>query len=206
MATPKITVKTREHCGRIESKHARQHGLVPAVIYGHGKETKSVVIPEKEIARIVNRHGETTMINIEFEGRLIPSIIKEVQRGVLDEKYLHVDLQELSENEEVKLHIPLIFENQKAVETSDTVVEHQMVELDISCLPKYIPHHVSVDASRLAKNHIMKVSDLDIFNDDHINILNDSDQIVATLNHSQKMDHEEETTLPIYESEKSILG
>lgn len=206
MATPLLKAEVRNATGKIGCKKLRSKGFVPAVVYGHNKQTKSLLLNKSELERILNRHGSRTMINLELGGQIVPTIIKEVQKHVIKEELLHIDLQQLSENEKIKIQVPIVLKGREKVENSTTIFQQQLIELEVQCLPKDILQSVEVDISELKPGESITVGDIDIVKNTSIEVLNDHSEIIGSLTTSTKEeDDSQENNVPIYESDKSIL-
>lgn len=205
MATPMLKVEMRENGGRRHSKRIRNQGFVPGVIYGHNKETKAIKVKEPELYRVLNRYGSKSTVTLDMNGEKVPTIIKEVQRHITKDYLLHIDFQQLSENEKVKIQVPVLITGKEKVETSSTFIQQQITELDVQCLPKHIPHSIEIDVSGLELGQSITVGD--IMNNENIEILNDDEEVIVTLISStlNEEDTEEEADVPIYQSDKSIL-
>lgn len=204
MATTKLNVNLREEVGTGKSNALRREGYVPAVLYGHNKKTRNIALKTKELQKLISDNGYGALVTIGLDDENIPAILKDVQKRIVKDDYLHVDFQELSENEEIKLTIPVYLGNRESVEDSSTIVQQQLMEIDIQCLPKYIVNHVDIDASKLKDNHAITVGDLEL---EGVNILNEDEEVIASLTYATKQTEEsdEESTEPIYMSEKSAL-
>jgi len=210
MESPKLKAEIRDDWGRRNSKKLRNQGFIPGVIYGHSKETKPVKVNRLELQKLFNRYGNARTINLELEGQTVPVIIREVQNHIIKENLLHIDFQQLSENEKIRVCIPVILSGREKVEASTTVVQQQIMELELQCLPKYIPQSVVVNVSGLELGHSIKINDLDIANNENIEILDDITKIVVSLIASSKSEEPvEQDSIPIYESDKNsecLLG
>jgi len=204
MATTKLNVDLREEVGTGKAHALRRDGFVPGVLYGHNKKTRNIALRTNELQKLISDNGSGALVTIEIDGENIPAILKDVQKRIVKDDYLHVDFQQLSENEEIKLTIPVYVGNRESVEDSATTVQQQLMEIDIQCLPKYIVNHVDIDASKLKDNHAITVGELEL---EGVNILNEDEEVIASLTYANKQeeDEEEETKEPIYISEKSVL-
>ncbi len=206
MAIPKLNVMTRESNGKKSSHKLRKEGFVPGVIYGHNKETKSIKMDRQLLQKLLNKYGESGTVSLEMDGEIKPTIIKEVQRGIVKSEVVHIDFQELSAGEKIKMTVHITLVGKEKVESSSTMIQQQLSELDIQCLPKDIPQGITVDVSQLEIGGSLTVADLDIFKDDKIEVLNDETEVVTSLiSVNNEPEEEEEDSLPIYESEDSIL-
>ncbi|MBS4535902.1 50S ribosomal protein L25 [Clostridium sp. D2Q-14] len=204
MSTASLNAKLREEIGTGKSKGLRREGYIPGVLYGHNKKTKNIALKTQEIQKLVTDKGYGALVNIELEGEKIPSLLKDIQKKIVKDEYLHVDFQQLSENEEVRLTIPVYLENRESVEDTETTVQQQLMEIDIQCLPKHIINYVNIDASKLKSGKAITVGDLEL---EGIDILNEKEEVIASLTSALRHSDEDEgeSTESIYMSEESIL-
>jgi large subunit ribosomal protein L25 len=90
-------------------------------------------------------------------------MIKALQRHPSQPRLLHADFQRVREDLEVHIKVPLHFLNETTaigVKQGGGVVSHLMTELEIMCLPKYLPSYIEVDIAELGLGHSMHISDL----------------------------------------------
>lgn len=205
MATRKLEAKFREEVGTGNSHELRREGYTPGVLYSRSKDTKNIAFNTKDLQKIVSEQGYGALITLDIDGNNTAAILKDVQREVVKDGFLHADFQELSENEEIRLTIPLYLENREKAEDNDAIVQLQLSEIDIECLPKYIVSYVNIDATKLKDSPSITIGDLEL---EGINILHDDEEVIASLTYASKSqdDEDEETEeAPIYEDEKSVL-
>lgn len=206
MSIPRLKLELREGNGKQSANEVRKGGFVPGVIYGHNKETKSVKINSNELGKFFSRYGHSGTITVELGGEEVTAIIKDIQRGVIKEGVLHVDFQQLSAGEKIKISIPINLIGKEKIDTLSVILQQQINELEIQCLPKDIPQTILANVSHLEIGKSLEVGDLDIAKDKNIEILNDASEVVASLTSVTKEEvSEEDDDYPIYESEKSIL-
>ena len=208
MAIPKLDVLTREGKGKKSSHSLRKDGFVPGVIYGHNKDTKTIKIDGLKLEKLLNRYGDNGTVTLELDGEIKPTIIKEIQRGIVKEGVMHIDFQELSAGEKIRMTIHVSLIGKEKVETSSTIIQQQLSEIDIQCLPKDIPSGITADVSNLETGKSLTVGELDIFSNDNIEVLNDESEIVAsltTVKSEPEPDEEEDDTLSLYDNEPSTL-
>jgi large subunit ribosomal protein L25 len=158
-----LKVKERKELGTRKVKHLRKEGWIPGIIYGHGEKSKPIMIQEEELTNVLhNLHSEATLLNLDYEGKKLQVLMREVSRNPLTEKLLHVDFQHIHENEEVNVHVILEFEGKpKGVEEGGILnIEHR--DLIIRCLPKDIPEKIVADVSDLVIGQSIHIKDLEI--------------------------------------------
>ncbi|MCL5276980.1 MAG: 50S ribosomal protein L25 [Deltaproteobacteria bacterium] len=158
-----IDVKLRTGLGKQRAKDIRNHAEVPGVIYGKHHDTVHVAIPLEGLEKIMKAgNNEIVRVHIKDGGdagqRL--ALIKEVQRHIVTDEFLHVDLYEVSENEAIKTKVPVfVVGKAKGIELGG-ILQIVARELNIKCLPTAIPRHIEIDVSHLNIGHTLHVRDL----------------------------------------------
>ena len=158
-----MKIKERKELGTRKVKHLRKEGWIPGIIYGHGEKSKPIMIKEEELTDVLhNMHSEATLLDLDYEGKKLQVLMRDVSRNPLTEKLLHVDFQHIHENEEINVHVILEYQGKpKGVEEGGILnIEHR--DLIVRCLPKDIPEKITVDVSNLEIGHSIHIKDLDI--------------------------------------------
>src|SRR5262245_21998114 len=94
----RLEVREREPMGSRESRRLRKAGLVPGVLYGRGKKPHAIVVPERELRRVLTAdHGLHAILDVVLEGQKTahPSVLKDYQQEALRGRLTHFDLQEV---------------------------------------------------------------------------------------------------------------
>jgi large subunit ribosomal protein L25 len=184
MAMQELTIKRRTETGKEVAKRLRRAGAVPAVVYD-GQKAETVTVDPKAVLRMIHgREGTTQLLTLKFDGeagngaRL--AIIRELQFDPVTEQLLHVDLQEVSADRAITVHVTVRPVGEAAgVKEQKGILNLVLYELAISCLPTAIPERIDADVSALMIGDVLKVSDLRA--PEGVRILNDPGQAVATV-------------------------
>jgi large subunit ribosomal protein L25 len=159
-----LTVISREGTGRSASRRLRKAQKIPAILYGkHTKpETLAVAAPEftkllKEIA------GGAALIELKRDqaaGTAL-SFLQEIQRDPITDRYLHVDLQEVKENEKMIINVTVHTTGESTgVKNEGGILDVASHRLRIRCLPKDLPAFIEVDVTNLAVGDAIHVGEL----------------------------------------------
>src|SRR6266571_3601282 len=97
-----LAASPRQATGKGGARQARFRGRVPAVIYGHGRDTQSVEAEALEKA-LQGVEPESTIIELAVEGKTVKTLIREIQRHPLRPDIIHVDFYEIHAAEKVTL-------------------------------------------------------------------------------------------------------
>ena len=154
MLSLKATIRTA--LGR-KSKKLRKDGYVPAVLYGPKVQSTPVSLGYKDFEGVYKEARESTLISLGIEGEDIgiPAenvvLIRDAVIHPITRKFIHVDFYQVPMDEEITIAIPLVFENEApAVKDEGAVFVRNVYELEVSALPKDLPHEITVDLSVLA--------------------------------------------------------
>jgi large subunit ribosomal protein L25 len=175
VATPRTGTFNKGHARRV-----RVSGLIPAVVYGAGKESVAVTVDPKVITKILySESGHNTIFDLTIEGHgAAKAMIVDWQNEPIKGKLLHIDLKRIAMDKamtvsvEVKLiGIPV------GVKMGGGVLSQVLHEVEIECLPGDIPSHIDVDVSELEMNGAIHISDLP--HNDKVTFLGEEDALVA---------------------------
>ncbi len=181
MATPVLNVELRNVKGKSKVLETRRNGNVPGVVYSRGEKTKEISLNEREMEKILSRYGQSMKIALDLEEKRSFAIIKEIQRGNINNEILHMDFQTLDENEKIKVQMPIQIINREAVESSVRFIQMSINEVEIQTYPRYLPDKVELDATKLNEKDVLTIDDLDIAENEHIEMLEDREQVVASF-------------------------
>jgi len=158
-----LKVKERKEIGTRKVNNLRKEGWIPGIIYGHGEKSMPIMIQEEELTNVIHKlHSEATLLNLNYEGKNLRVLMREVSRNPMTEKPIHVDFQHIHEDEEINVHVLLDFQGKaKGIEESGILnIEHR--DLIVRCLPKDIPENIVVDVTPLEIGQSIHIRDLNI--------------------------------------------
>jgi len=159
-----LEAEIRTQVGK-RSRGIRREGKVPGVYYVHGEQNIPVTVSEKSLKPLIYT-SETHMINLKLnDGSGKNCILRDIQFDPLTDRPVHFDLQGIREDEKITVEVPVTVIGGTPVGVRDGGVLQQVIHrLKISCLPKYIPEHVEVNAENLKMNHFIHVGDIKLEN------------------------------------------
>lgn len=182
MAAATLNAQPREQTGKGVARKLRREGRVPAIVYGHGDETRPLTIDAHELEKLLSTISvENTLIDLKIEGtrKATPALIREVQYHPVRSQVLHIDLYQVHAGEKIHLEIPIRLTGTPAgVREDGGILQEVLRELHVECLPKDIPEALEFDVSEMRIGDAVHVSDLSAPN---VRILNDADLVVCTV-------------------------
>jgi large subunit ribosomal protein L25 len=103
------------------------------------------------------------IISLNVDGKAQDVILKDLQRHPSKPMVLHADFLRVSKSTKLHTQVPLHFINEatsKGVKTQGGKVVHNLVQLDITCLPADLPEFIEVDLGNMEVGQILHISDL----------------------------------------------
>lgn len=159
-----LQAQLRDLQGKGASRRLRKENLVPAVIYGGGQDAKSITLRHNEMIRNLQDEAfYSQIITVDFSDHQEQAILRDLQRHPSKPVVMHVDLQRISDDQEIRVHVSLHFLNEetsKGVKEQGGSVSHVISEVEVSCLPKHLPEYIEVDMQNVEKGQILHLSDL----------------------------------------------
>ena len=158
-----ITIKgsKRESVGKVATKALRNVDKVPCVLYG-GENPLHFSANELDFNKLVYTPNAHTVV-IDINGnQKINAILQDIQFHPVSDKILHVDFYQLSDDKEVNMEIPLVFEGSAPgvmLEGGTLMVNKR--KLKVRALPINLPDSITVDISELKLGNKISSADLD---------------------------------------------
>jgi large subunit ribosomal protein L25 len=153
MATDaKLKATRREGTGKGSARKMRATGRVPAVVYGHGEETRIVSVDAHELELLFARvHWENTIINLDIAGErsAVRALVREVQSHPYRGQVLHVDFQQIHAGEKVTVNVPVRLVGTAPGVKLGGVLMNTITDLEVRCSADRIPEFIEVDVSNL---------------------------------------------------------
>lgn len=159
----KLDATVREHQGRGASRRLRRAKKLPAVLYGAQKNAVALALDEEQVLRLMREEKFFSQIlDVSIDGALERAIVKDLQRHPTKPVILHMDLQRVAAGQKFRQRVPLHFTNEdKAVGVKQGgVVHHDVIDVEIECLPKHLPEYIEVDLADLGLNEAYHLSEL----------------------------------------------
>lgn len=178
-----IEVERRTETGKNASNRLRAADLIPAVLYGGGRdmETWSLQVPRKGLLLLLRKgFHDNAIFQLKLKGtdQQRHVMIRDLTVDPITRSMLHVDFVRILMDKKLKVKsaveivgIPNGVKNQGGLLN---VVTH---ELQIECLPADIPHSIQVDVSEMGLHDSFRVSDLKV--DAKIRVLDHADRVIA---------------------------
>ncbi len=181
-----IQISERAAKTKGEVKKLRREKKIPVCIYSQGKPADTASCGLVEFQTILRQmkpgYLPTTIFAMkDSKGKTRRAVIKDIQYKPTTYEVLHLDFQELHENQMMDIKVPI--DHLNAMDCSGvklggflrTLLRH----VKVRCLPRNIPTHFEVDVKELGLNQARRVSDLNIPKD--VRALEKPQEIVVSV-------------------------
>lgn len=161
-----LNAEIREEKGKSKVKELRKADMIPGVVYRSGKECISLKINARDLFNILHTSaGENVLITLKIKGDKKKAeracIIKELQKDPIRENILHIDLNEISLTEKIKVKVPVQPHGEaEGVVKDGGILEHVLWEVEVECLPTEIPKKIEVEVGSMKIGNTIFVKDL----------------------------------------------
>jgi large subunit ribosomal protein L25 len=163
MKTYQLTVTTREGTGRSASRRLRKAEKIPAILYGKHTKPENLAVNAPEFVKLLKEiRGRSALIELKRDaGSAALSFLQEIQRDPITDKYLHLDLQEVKENEKMVISVAIqVVGEAYGVKTEGGILETAAHRLRIRCFPKDLPAFIEVNVAELKVGEAIHVAEL----------------------------------------------
>ncbi|MGM8226777.1 50S ribosomal protein L25/general stress protein Ctc [Cellvibrio sp. ARAG 10.3] len=160
-----LDAQARDDLGKGASRRLRRlEGLVPGIVYGGSKNPVNISINHKDLVKhLENEAFYSHIISLNIAGKAEDVILKDLQRHPSKAQVLHADFLRVSKSTKLHTSVPLHFINEassKGVKLQGGKVVHNLVQLEVSCLPANLPEFIEVDLAEMEVGQILHISDL----------------------------------------------
>jgi large subunit ribosomal protein L25 len=159
----KLQVKERESRGSADSRRLRKQGIIPGVLYGKGKSSYAICVPERDLRRVLTGAGGLhAILDVVLEGQSTThaSILKDYQQDPIRGHISHIDLQEVRLDQPIQASVNVQLVGEPAGVKEGGVLSQVQREINVEALPMEIPEHIDLDVSGMAIGDTLRLADL----------------------------------------------
>jgi large subunit ribosomal protein L25 len=153
-----LHVQIRDTRGKRNARRDRLAGQLPAVLYGHGKETLSLLLSADEFQAAM-RHG-ARLVNLTGAAEE-QAFIRQLQWNTWGTSVLHVDFTRISEHEKLRVRVVVELRGEAPGLKAGGIVKQQVHELQIECEATALPERLYVNVNQLELNGAITIAQLE---------------------------------------------
>ncbi len=176
---PQINAEVRSTFGK-KVKHLRSEGLLPATVYGKGFDPISIQMKSKELNKLFEEAGESSLIDLLVEKENYPILFKNPQYHPVEGNLIHIDCYKVNLKEKITATVPIEIVGESVAVKEGLVLVEITNEVEVESLPTDLPERIEVDISQLVNvDDTITVADLKV--DDKVEIQNSPDQVIVKI-------------------------
>lgn len=160
-----IKASKREILGTKESVKLRSNFLIPAVIYGGGKDGEHISVPHKLFQKAYDeRKFLSTIFEIEVDGVMTKVVVKDYQLNHITLQVIHIDFMRLANDLTIKLKLPIFYINKGKSEAVKLGAMLNVIKyyVHVRCLGDQIPERLEIDLAGSVIGQTYHVEDLNL--------------------------------------------
>jgi len=199
-----LKANVREYKGQSEVNAARRQGKVPGVFYLKNEKNIPIEVEALDLRPLVYT-SESRIVDLQLnDGSSELCVLREVQFDPITDEVMHFDLMGLIRGQKIVFEVPVLLQGTAVGVKSGGVLTQILHRVEVECMPKDLPEHISADITHLEAGDTLTVSELRI---EGVEILNDPEQPVAIVGHPRVEEEpgEEEEVLD-EEAEPEVIG
>jgi len=143
-------------------KKVRLAGFIPGVLNESDLTSTSVQFVGTELNKIISKHGSNAKVWVTIGDDKKFGFIKEVQKSPLDRKIIHIAIQLVSKDQEIKMQLPISYHGREELEHKQLQVQVYKAEIDVSGKAVLMPDVIIVDVSKKELGDTITAADLNI--------------------------------------------
>ncbi len=162
-----MKVASRTAVGKGVARSLRREGKIPGILYGQ-KDSLPVILEPSEIRKILHSEsGSNALLNLNIatgNGDMKrTAMLRDYQVDPITGSILHADLFEVAMDKPVRVRVPVTVTEGTPIGVAEGgVLQHNLRELHIECLPGDIPASIVVDPSNLRVNQGIHVKEVPV--------------------------------------------
>lgn len=162
-------------------KQLRRNGLIPAVLFGkHLEESVLIQISRKEAEQFLKTNTVGSKLELEIDGEKHQTMLKDLAHAPITGKVDHLGFIALQKGEKVKGIATIILIGREQVQRNGMVLQ-TLSEINYKALPSNLIDKIEVNIENLKVNENIRLSDLDIANNQDIELITPSDSVIVTV-------------------------
>ncbi len=155
------------------------------MLYGDSiAKATSVKFQTSDLTKILANHGSNAKVWVKYGRNKKFGFIKEVQKNPVTRQVIHVDVQLVSQNQEVKLQLPITFKGKEKLEQRMLLLQVYKSDIDVLGKATLMPDTVVIDVSEKKLGDTITLSDFGL--DKEIKISDKENEVYGIITHQKE--------------------
>jgi len=164
MSELSIQVQTRDQIGSGPSRRLRRSGLVPAVVYGGGRDTVPIQVDRRTLLDLLREAGsDNAVFLLELDGgsKKRHCMVRDMEVDPLTRQIVHIDFLRIDMSQKVRVMVQVETVGiASGVKNEGGILDQVTREVEVECLPSDIPRSLELDVSALHIGQHLEAGDL----------------------------------------------
>jgi len=187
MSEMSLQVDKRERTGKGGCRQARMRGLIPAVVYGSGKDSVPIQVNRKTFIEMMRKAGSENpilLLKLSDTGQERHAMIREMQRNPVSRQVIHIDFQRIEMTDKVRVTVPVeLTGTAYGVKVEGGLIDFVVREVHIECLPGDIPKHLELDVTEMRAGQHAEAKDLKL--PSGVTLLDEPERVILSVVHAR---------------------
>ena len=188
-----IEVERRTSTGKGANRKLRRQGLIPAVVYGGGKESVPVVVDRRAVTELFRQKGgrhSVFLLKMKGTKQERNALLIDSQIDPLTGQFVHLDFIRVLKGQLVRVEVPVVLEGESPGVKLGGFLDFVHRSLHVECEAEKIPQSMVVDISGLDIGEHVTAESLDL--PEGVKLLADPGTVIVTVEaHGLKTSEEE---------------
>ncbi|KEO83124.1 50S ribosomal protein L25 [Tumebacillus flagellatus] len=159
-----------------ERNRIRRSGNIPGIIYGKDQTPTPITINGESFKQL--RHHGKVLVDVSLDGTgTISAMVNEIERDMLNRKPMHIDLYAVNLREPINVDVQIILDGLEAVEKRGAVIQQNLREVTVRCLPTDVPEYILHNIAMLEIGENSTCADLQL--PPNVSLQNEPTDVIA---------------------------
>jgi large subunit ribosomal protein L25 len=177
-----IEVERRSSTGKGHNRKLRKLGVIPAVVYGGGKEAVPVSVDRHVVTELLRQEkGRNTLFLLKMKGtkQERQAMLRDAQVDPLTRQYIHLDFIRVMKGQRLKVEVPVVLQGESVGVKAGGFLDWLSRSLHVECAAEAIPSAFTIDVSGLDLGNQVTAGQIPL--PEGVKLLDDSHRLVVAV-------------------------
>jgi large subunit ribosomal protein L25 len=168
----------------LKPKQLRREGIIPGVLYGKELPASlSIQFSQSETMRFLQSNAMGSRAEVALGDKKYPALLREIARKPATGQVEHLSFQTLVAGEVVTSTARIVLINRDKV---SGMIQQPQGEISYQALPSHLVDRIEIDLDGVKVGDSIRVSDLEIAKNPHVEILTAPDTLLVAIADSRR--------------------